>query len=101
MIIKVTEAHNTIIDLRQKANFWKTQHSRAINREESWKKRALTAEKNVSTQTVQLVEKYQQIEALKVRIVWLQRQVFGRKTDQIKNYCSQFSQRRSEGSEVF
>ena len=85
MIIKVTEAHNTIIDLRQKANFWKTQHSRAINREESWKKRALTAEKNVSTQTVQLVEKYQQIEALKVRIVWLQRQVFGRKTDQIKN----------------
>jgi len=56
MITKGPETHNTIIDLRQKANFWKTQHSRAIKREESWKKRALEAEKNVSKQTVQLVE---------------------------------------------
>jgi len=84
MITKGPETHNTIIDLRQKANFWKTQHSRAIKREESWKKRALEAEKNVSKQTVQLVEKYQQIEALKARLVWLQQQLFGRKTEKGK-----------------
>ena len=84
MITKVPETHNTIIDLRQKANFWKTQHSRAIKREEAWKKRALEAEKNVSKQTVQLVEKYQQIEALKAKLVWLQQQLFGRKTEKTK-----------------
>lgn len=84
MITKVSESHNTIIELRQQANFWRAQHARAIKREAAWKKRALEAEKNVCDQTAQLVEKYQQIEAMKARIVWLQQQLFGRKTEQIK-----------------
>ena len=84
MITKVSETHSTIIELRQQANFWRAQHARAIKREAAWKKRASEAEKNVCDQTAQLVEKYQQIEALKARIVWLQQQLFGRKTDKIK-----------------
>ncbi|MFH1037224.1 MAG: hypothetical protein V1789_00955 [PVC group bacterium] len=83
--VSVSETHGTIIELRQQANYWQAQHARAIERGAAWKKRALEAEKNVRHQTVQLVEKYQQIEALKARIGWLQQQLFGRKTEQIKS----------------
>ena len=84
MITQVSETHSTIIELRQQANFWRAQHARAVKREAAWKKRASEAEKNVCDQTAQLVEKYQQIEALKARIVWWQQQLFGRKTEQKK-----------------
>jgi len=85
MITNAAGTRHIIIELRQQAHYWQALHIRAIKREVAWKKRALEAETNVSDQTVELVEKYQQIEALKAKIVWLQQQVFGRKTDQINN----------------
>ena len=85
MIVEHSEVHSAMITLRQQAHFWRTQHARAVAREAVWEKRALEAEKNVLHQTAQLAEKYQQIEALKARIVWLQQQLFGRKTEKIKS----------------
>ena len=69
-------------ELRQQAHYWRTQHARAVDRELRWKARALELEKIVRTQEAQIAELTQQLEALKSHVAWLQRQLFGRKSEQ-------------------
>lgn len=69
-------------ELRQQAHYWRTQHARAVERELRWKARALELEEIVRTQEAQIAELTQQLEAVKSQVAWLQRQLFGRKTEQ-------------------
>lgn len=69
-------------ELRQQAHYWRTQHARAVDRELRWKARALELEEIVRTQAAQIAELTQQLEALKSQVAWLQRQLFGRKSEQ-------------------
>lgn len=102
MIVECSETRHASIRLRQQVHFWRAQHARAVAREAVWGKRALQAEHTVRQQTAQLAEEYQQIEALKAKIVWLQQQLFGRKTEQTKSPAHDFGdggQKYSDSSE--
>lgn len=70
------------IELRQQINYWCSQHRRAVAREAGWKAKALELEKVVRNQEAQITELNQQIEALKAKVAWFQRQLFGRKSEQ-------------------
>jgi len=89
----------TPTDLRQQAHYWQAMHARAVDREQQWKAQAQQwesrfrqqakadqaalqqKEAQLGHQAKQLEEQAGQIEALKARIVWLEQQVFGRKSE--------------------
>jgi transposase len=81
--------------LRQEANYWRAQHARARQREDFWKNLAAqekrireelesTTEKlkkELGQRDTALAQKDEQIEALKARIVWLSKRLFGASTE--------------------
>jgi len=89
-----------LIDLRQQAHYWQAMHERAVEREQYWKaqaqqwesrsrqqekqreEHARQREARVSQQAQQLEEQAGHIEALKARVIWLEQQVFGRKSEE-------------------
>jgi transposase len=87
-----------VIGLRRDAHYWEAQHSRAIDRENTWKERIRDLEETVSSQRVQIAEQKREIESLKIRIaeqnkqiealkakiVFLQQQLFGKKSEETK-----------------
>src|ERR1019366_4577863 len=66
---------------RQAAHYYRSQHSRAVQREQQWKQRALTAEKLLAQLVVWVGWYGQQIEALKRQLAWLKKQQFGCKSE--------------------
>lgn len=88
------------MELRQQAHYWQAMHGRAVEREQQWKTQAQQWEQRFRQQTKasqtdlqqkeahlrhqakQLADQAGQIEALKARIVWLEQQVFGRKSEE-------------------
>lgn len=84
MIGKDSENRNEIIKLKHQAHYWHAQHKRAVKREAIWKKKAHELEKIARRQSAQIKKLAAQIEALKAKVVWLQEQVFGRKSEQSK-----------------
>ena len=70
---------------RQAAHYYRSQHSRAIQREQQWKQRALAAEKIIAQLVVLVGWCVQQIEALKRQLAWLKKQQFGRKSEATRN----------------
>lgn len=91
------------IDLRQQANYWKTQHVKAIERAAVWKIKIRELEEAIcrqNAQTKELLQQFnktihdqdvkirklnEQIEELKAQNVWLKQRIFGRQTEQDKN----------------
>lgn len=66
---------------RQAAHYYRVQHARAVQREQQWKQRALLTQK-LLVQLLALIEGYaEQIAALKGRLAWLTKQLFGRKSE--------------------
>lgn len=66
---------------RQAAHYYRSQHARAVQREQQWKARALAAEKTLGQLLVWVGWCGQQIEALKGQLAWLKKQQFGRKSE--------------------
>jgi len=73
-----------LFGLRQQAGFWRAQHERAVQRASALETRAAQAEGMVRALKASLAESAKENEALKARIVWLERQVFGDKSEQSK-----------------
>jgi transposase len=69
---------------RQAAHYYRHQHSRAVQREQRWKERALAAEKIIAQLLVLVGWCVQQIEALKRQLAWLKKQQFGSKSEATK-----------------
>ncbi len=84
MIVKDIEIRNELIRLKSRVRFWRAQHERAVKREVAWKEKAHELEVRARQQSVQIKEQAAQIEALTAKVVWLQEQVFGRKSEQSK-----------------
>jgi len=84
MIVEDVEVRNELIRLKSQAHFWRAQHERAVKREAVWKKKAHELEEKARCQSAQIKEQAAQIEALTAKVVWLQEQVFGRKSEQSK-----------------
>ena len=93
------ETERAWVDLRQQAHYWQAVHGRAVEREQAWKGQAHQWEARARQQEKQLAAQAQQwealvgqqaqqlaaqaghIEALKARVIWLEQQVFGRKSE--------------------
>lgn len=79
---KISEASPECIELRQQAAYWRAQHARAHERATEWKEKARHFEQLIREQQAQIAELTQQNEALKAKVSQLQKQVFGRKSEQ-------------------
>ena len=102
------------VQLHHQANYWRAQHARAIKRETLWKAKVQELEMilrqrdtvitELRQQIVQkdgtIAKRDQQIEALKAKLIWLQQQLFGRKTEQTENEScdSAVEQKRFQGT---
>ncbi len=85
MLVEDVETRRTEIGLRQEAHYWRALHARAAEREGAWKERAGQLERIVRDQAAQIAELTRENEALKARVVWLEQQVFGRKSEQTQD----------------
>ena len=83
---------------RQAAHYYRSQHSRAVQREQQWKQRALTAEKLLAQLVVWVGWYGQQIEALKRQLAWLKKQQFGCKSEATQNRLAGFPEGATEPS---
>lgn len=79
-----SEIKKAWIELRLQANYWKTQHAKAVEREARLKIYAQMLEKSVSEQAVQIKSLTKQVEDLTAQVAWLKQRVFGQKTEQTK-----------------
>lgn len=70
------------IPLRQEARFWQAQHRRAVERERTLSVENQELRSLVRQQKTEISERKREIEKLKAKNIWLQEQVFGRKTRQ-------------------
>lgn len=84
MVVDVLDIERELIGLRQQASYWQAQHARACERERAWKELAQTLEATVHEQAAQLQKKHEENEALKARVLWLELQVFGQKSQKGK-----------------
>ncbi|HSW44395.1 MAG TPA: hypothetical protein VLM89_02365 [Phycisphaerae bacterium] len=85
MAVEIAEDRRTEIALRQEAHYRRAQHARATEREAAWKQRAEQLEQVVRDQAAQIAELTRENETLKARVVWLEQQVFGRKSEQTQD----------------
>ena len=83
---------------RQAAHYYRSQHSRAVQREQQWKQRALAAEKLLAQLVVWVGWYGQQIEALKRQLAWLKKQQFGCKSEATQNRLAGFPEGATEPS---
>jgi transposase len=66
---------------RWAAHYYRALHARALQREQHWKAKALAYEKTIAQLWVVIGAYVQQVEALKGRLAWLTKQLFGRKSE--------------------
>lgn len=76
------------IELRMQAHFWRAQHARISKREAALKAKVKELDETLRHQGATIKQLKQQVEALKAKLVWFQKQVFGRKTEQMENESS-------------
>ena len=114
----LSETRRAEIDLRQQSHYWRAVHGRAVEREQQWKEQAqqweaqvrqqekhLQAqarqwEAQVAQQGQQLEAQRGQIEALKARVIWLEQQVFGRKSEESPSVSPDEAPALSAGPEI-
>ena len=85
MVVDVLDIESELTGLRQPANYWQAQHARACQREHSWKETAQALEATVRQQAAQLKESSEENETLKARVLWLELQLFGQKSQKGKS----------------
>jgi transposase len=68
-------------DDRWAAHYYRALHARALQREQHWKAKALAYEKTIAALWVVIGGYVQQVEGLKGRWAWLNKQLFGRKSE--------------------
>lgn len=88
MVAVTVESSVEEIRLRQQAHFWRAQHSRAVERERVWREKALRLEQVSRERERTLAERKAQVEALTAKVAFLQRQVFGQKSEETKKVSS-------------
>jgi len=102
-----SETKKAWIDGYQQANYWKTRHAKAIEREAVWRAKVQELEetlrqqlRNYNDQIKELIQQHnkinhdqdkrikkleERVEELKAQNSWLKQRLFGRQTEQIKD----------------
>lgn len=88
-VIKTGSGRNEKIELRLAAHYWKAHHVRAAARATRWKEKAEENEKTIKQLNAQLLERDHIIAERDARIAWLERQLFGQKSEKAKPDSSQ------------
>jgi transposase len=84
VVVDAVGIEEELVELRQQAHYWQVMHERACERESFWKERAQELEATVRQQEGQIIELNQEKEKLKARSLWLEQQLFGRKSEKTK-----------------
>ena len=82
---QIREKDENATDLVQQAHYWRAQHARAVEREGLWKEKALRLEEVCRGQARLIKEQAAKIEALEAKVLLLQQQVFGKKSERRHN----------------
>jgi len=85
MAVNFPETQAEWLELRQQVCYWRAQHARALERAIAWGKKARRLERLTRKQQAQIAELIQENEALKAKVSQLQKQVFGRKSEQTES----------------
>ena len=84
MLIQAVEIQNRLIDLRRQSRFWKSQHHRAVQREEVFKEEIYQLKRTLKEQYGLNEQLIKDKESQAARISWLEQQLFGRKSEKAK-----------------
>lgn len=80
-VIKTGPGRNEMIELRLAAHYWEGMHARVSKLSAMWKERSQQNEKVIKQLKGELRERDQKIAKQDARIAWLERQLFGRKSE--------------------
>jgi transposase len=80
-VAKTGPGRNELTELRLAAHYWEAQHARAVARADAWKDKSQQNEKVIKELESKLLERDQKIAEKEARIAWLERQLFGKKSE--------------------
>jgi transposase len=83
-VAKIGPGRNELTELRLAAHYWEALHARARASAETWKEKAQQQEKVAKQLEANLLERDQKIAEQEARIAWLERQLFGRKSEKAR-----------------
>ena len=81
MLSSLIEIDPEVIELRLQANYWKAQHARASERETGLKQQVHQLEATLRQRVAQVAQLSRENEELQAKVAWLERQVFGNKSE--------------------
>ncbi len=80
-VAKTGPGRNELTELRLAAHYWEALHARVRARADTWKERAEEYKKVIKQLEAKLLERDQKITEREARITWLERQLFGQKSE--------------------
>ncbi len=98
-VAKTGPGRNELTELRLAAHFWEALHARARATAEAWKEKAEQYEKAIKQLEATLLERGQKVTEQEARIAWLERQLFGRKSEKATPEPASDDDNEQEGSE--
>jgi transposase len=84
MVVGDLEIDRELMGLRREAHYWQAMHARVCERERFWKEKAEQLDATVRQQAAEIIKINEEKENLKARVLWLQQQLFGRKSQKGK-----------------
>lgn len=87
------------VELRQQAQYWRAQHARAVEREAARNEKVRHLEEVVRRQEKLIKEQAEKMEALEAKVVLLQKQVFGNKSEKTSRTSVEGRDEKEEGQE--
>ncbi len=84
-------------DLHWQAQYYRALHARSVRREAPWREEALELRRVVRRQETRIKELSQELEETRARTAWLERQLFGEKSERSKGSAPEFQEESKEG----
>ncbi len=97
-VAKTGPGRNELTELRLAAHYWEALHARVRAWADTWKKRAEEYKKVAKQLEVKLLEREQKITEQEARIAWLERQLFGQKSEKTTSDAAADDENDQEGS---
>jgi transposase len=93
------ESQTEWVELRQQAQYWRAQHTRAVEREAVLREKIRHLDGVVKRQEGLIKEQAGKIEAFEAKVVLLQKQVFGKKSEKTRKASAEGRDDKEEGQE--
>lgn len=97
-VAKTGPGRNELTELRLAAHYWEALHARVRATADAWKEKARQYEKAIKGLEATLLERDQKITEQEARIAWLERQLFGQKSEKSTADSAAADENDQEGS---